>query len=125
MNEELGKTIRILRDAKGYSMSEMARRCGVSTAFLSLVEKGDRHPSLKSLRSMAKALGLPSDALLQIAMGSGVGGSVPTRTIAISEAVQQLINVEDKLRSLLTKKETKGGPEPDHACQHCGSDGAE
>lgn len=105
MVDDLGKTIRILREAKGYSMSEMARRCGVSTPFVSLVEKGDREPSLKVLRRMAKTLGIPSESLLQIVMGTG-GASKEKGTVAITKAVQQLMDVEAKLRTLLAKSET-------------------
>src|SRR5271157_2332420 len=102
MSVGIGTTIRILREAKGLSMSEMARRCGISTAFLSLVEKGDRHPSLNVLRRMAKTLGLPPEALLQMGMGTGADSSAPRQTVAITKAVQQLIRMEEKLRSLLT-----------------------
>lgn len=102
---DLGKTIRILREAKGYSMSEMARRCGVSTPFVSLVEKEAREPSLKVLRRMAQTLGIPSESLLQIVTGRG-GSSKEKGTVAITKAVQQLMDVEKKLRTLLAKSET-------------------
>jgi transcriptional regulator with XRE-family HTH domain len=104
---DLGKTIRILREAKGYSISEMARRSGVSTPFVSLVEKGDREPSLKVLRRMAQTLGLPSEALLEIVTGTG-GASKEKGTVAITKAVQQLMDVEEKLRTLLAKTEAAG-----------------
>jgi transcriptional regulator with XRE-family HTH domain len=100
--DDLGKTIRILREAKGFSMSEMARRSGVSTPFVSLVEKGEREPSITVLRRMAKSLELPSEALLEIVMGTG-GTSKEKGTVAITKAVHQLMEVERKLRTLLTK----------------------
>jgi transcriptional regulator with XRE-family HTH domain len=104
---DLGKTIRILREAKGYSMSEMARRSGVSTPFVSLLEKGEREPSLKVLRRMAQTLGIPPESLLQIVTGTGIA-SKKNGTAAITKAIQQLIDVEEKLRTLLARAEARG-----------------
>lgn len=59
-----GPTIRLLRQAKGISLREMARRLGVSPAFLSQIEAGRQHKIPKArIVQVAEMLGV-SDAYL-------------------------------------------------------------
>lgn len=59
-----GPTIRLLRQAKGISLREMARQLGVSPAFLSQIEAGRQHKIPKArIVQVAKMLGV-SDAYL-------------------------------------------------------------
>ena len=59
-----GPTIRLLRQAKGISLREMARRLGVSPAFLSQIEAGRQHKIPKArIVQVANMLGV-SDAYL-------------------------------------------------------------
>ena len=60
----LGQHIRELRDHKGISLREFARRIGgLSAAFVSDVELGRRHPSDAVLAVMAKELGTTVEKL--------------------------------------------------------------
>jgi transcriptional regulator with XRE-family HTH domain len=52
----VGKAIRTLRKEKGMSLRELSRRAGLSTSFLSMVERGRSSPALTSLNNVAKAL---------------------------------------------------------------------
>ena len=116
MAEQLGKTIRILRQAKGLTTSDMARRSKISVPFLSLVEKGTREPSLDVLRRLSATLGIPSDALLLTAMGPQSDlTSTKNESVAIAETVHQLVEIESKLRSLLARKESPGATKRRHA----------
>ena len=54
----LGQRIRRLRDAKGLTQSELAACAGLSPKHLGELERGRGNPSLKSLQSLADALGL-------------------------------------------------------------------
>ena len=53
----LGQKIRELRKEKDLSLRELAKRLGVSAAFLSDVELGRRFPSDKVLSGIARVLG--------------------------------------------------------------------
>ena len=53
----IGARVRELRIAKGISLSELARRAGLSVSFLSHLERGEVNGSLNSLQSVAEALG--------------------------------------------------------------------
>jgi transcriptional regulator with XRE-family HTH domain len=52
----VGKAIRTLRKEKGLSLKELSRRAGLSTSFLSMVERGRSSLALTSLNNVAKAL---------------------------------------------------------------------
>jgi transcriptional regulator with XRE-family HTH domain len=52
----VGKAIRTLRKEKGLSLRELSRLAGLSTSFLSMVERGRSSLALTSLNNVAKAL---------------------------------------------------------------------
>ena len=112
MINELGKTIRILRQAKDMKLNVLAEAAGLSVPFLSLVENGQRQPSLGVLRKIADGLGVPSEALVLMSMGpqTGLRSSDPT-TIDITKSVNKLLELESRLHALLA--ESKGSDECD------------
>lgn len=57
--------IRGLRDAKGLTQVELAKRAKVTRGYLAQLEAGYKtNPSLPTLRKLAKALGVPVTELL-------------------------------------------------------------
>jgi quercetin dioxygenase-like cupin family protein/lambda repressor-like predicted transcriptional regulator len=54
--EAIGFAIRKLRKERGLNLRDLSRRSGLSTGFLSLVERGLSSPALTSLQAIAKAL---------------------------------------------------------------------
>lgn len=60
----LGSFIRMQRQLADLSLREMANLTKLSNAYLSQVERGLHQPSLKVLRSIAEALGIPPAQLL-------------------------------------------------------------
>jgi transcriptional regulator with XRE-family HTH domain len=60
----LGEFIRTQRKLANLSLREMAALTDLSNAYLSQIERGLHEPSVRVLRSIAAALGLPPDALL-------------------------------------------------------------
>jgi len=54
--KSVGINIKRLREEQGTTLREMAKDVGVSSSFLSQVEKGKASPSLTTLKSMADAL---------------------------------------------------------------------
>ena len=57
MSKTFGQRIEELREAKDYSMRELAAKCGISAPFVSDIESGFRYPSDDVLEQLAKALG--------------------------------------------------------------------
>ncbi|PZS29803.1 MAG: hypothetical protein DLM59_12160 [Pseudonocardiales bacterium] len=50
---------RTLREGAGLSLSELARRAGISKGALSQLENGQANPTVETLWSLAQALGVP------------------------------------------------------------------
>ncbi|NUT40611.1 MAG: helix-turn-helix domain-containing protein [Thermoactinospora sp.] len=61
---EVGARLRRMREARGISLSELARRAGVGKATLSGVENGSRNPTLETLWAITAQLGVPLAAVL-------------------------------------------------------------
>jgi transcriptional regulator with XRE-family HTH domain len=98
----LGKTIRIIRQAKSITMADFARNSGVSVPYVSLVEGGKRQPSLDVLRRFAAALEIPPEALVLMALGRETelksNDSIAT---TLADTVSNLIEMETRLSRLL------------------------
>jgi transcriptional regulator with XRE-family HTH domain len=54
-----------LREERHLTQTELARRAKVTTGFISLMESGQRDPSLTVLRRLAKALGVTVAELVE------------------------------------------------------------
>lgn len=54
----VGGDIRGLRKARGYTLSELALRSGLSVGYLSLLERDRATPSIKALHAISRALGV-------------------------------------------------------------------
>ena len=55
--------LKSLREARDMTQAELARKAGVSRAYLSRLEMGLHDPPLSRLRKLAKALGVKVSAL--------------------------------------------------------------
>src|ERR1700694_5624865 len=61
-----GPRVRALREAMGLSLRELALRCGVSSAMLSQVERGETSPTLQVAARIAGGLELRLSQLLRL-----------------------------------------------------------
>lgn len=61
---EIGNTIRTLRTAAGFSQKDFANRLEMSSSYLSLLESGQREPSVSILRQVSRVLKVPISVLL-------------------------------------------------------------
>jgi transcriptional regulator with XRE-family HTH domain len=61
----LGRRVRALREALRLTQDEFSRRCGISVSFASLLERGERSPSLETLLTIARALEVPVSDLFR------------------------------------------------------------
>lgn len=62
---KLGIRLRSLRSQHGWTLEGLAKRSGVSEAYLSRLESGDRQPSLAVLFSLAQAFGVALPSLFE------------------------------------------------------------
>src|ERR671912_756215 len=62
--ERLGRIIREQRTLAEMSLRELAARTNVSNPYLSQIERGLHEPSVRVLRSIAKALNMSAETLL-------------------------------------------------------------
>jgi transcriptional regulator with XRE-family HTH domain len=59
-----GGILRELRQERGISQEALSFECGVHRTYIGLLERGRMNPSLKTLLSIASALGVPADDLV-------------------------------------------------------------
>ena len=58
MVQDLGTRIRFIRKSKGLTLARLSGESGLSTGFLSEIERGLAEPSMASLRKIRRALGV-------------------------------------------------------------------
>ena len=63
-SKKLGKQIRLARIDKGLKQYELAELIDVTANYVSLIEAGKKSPSLRTVRNIAKALGVSVGSLL-------------------------------------------------------------
>lgn len=61
----VGSKIRTERKARGFSLKELAQRCGVSTMTLQRIETGKTSPSVAILSQIAHYLAQPIDFFIR------------------------------------------------------------
>ena len=69
----LAQRLRAERDARAWSLAELAERSGVSRAMISRVERGEASPTASLLGRLSGAFGLTLSALLARAEADGAG----------------------------------------------------
>lgn len=70
--DPVGRRIRVLREARGLSLRDLAARCGVSAPMLSQVERGATSPTLAVAGKIAAGLDLSLSQLLRLEEGRHV-----------------------------------------------------
>lgn len=89
MDYEIGRSLRALRQRKGWTLEELSSRCNLSIGFLSQVERGLSSLSITSLHAICDALevplthffaAMPSDGPLVVRAGK------PRRRIKIGDS---------------------------------------
>jgi len=89
--ETFGSFLRAQRRLANLSLRDMAERTKVSNAYLSQIERGQHAPSVRVLRSIAKALDLSAEAMMAQAglfedepsPDPGTAGEPPVTEVAI------------------------------------------
>ncbi|WP_373048286.1 helix-turn-helix domain-containing protein [Vulgatibacter sp.] len=66
LSNRIANRVRDLRLERGWSQPELARRSTLSNAMVSMVERGERTPSLEALAALASALDVDPAILLTV-----------------------------------------------------------
>lgn len=61
---KIGARIRCARKERDWSQEELAKKCGISAAFLGHIERGTRKMSLETFVSLCRVMELDADVLL-------------------------------------------------------------
>lgn len=77
LSEIVAQLVTDARREEGLSRDELADRAGLHPAYVGLLERGARQPTLAAAASMAEALGLSLSALLAAAEREAGNGGVP------------------------------------------------
>jgi transcriptional regulator with XRE-family HTH domain len=64
LDQRIGQRIRVERESRGWSLSELAARAGVSRAMIHKVERAESSPTAQLLGKLSGALGLSMSTLL-------------------------------------------------------------
>ena len=100
----IGKAIQILREVKGLRASQVAKQAGISNPFLSLIERGERQPSLDVVGRVAEALGVPMESLILLSRPKSNLKSTNKAANGLALAVVRLAEAEHALRQKLEKE---------------------
>ena len=57
LSTAFGTAIRTMREKAGFSQEQFAHDCGLDRAYYGLLERGGRHPTIKTVWIIANALG--------------------------------------------------------------------
>jgi transcriptional regulator with XRE-family HTH domain len=79
---QLGYSIRIIRQARELTSAKLAKKAGISSTYLSLIEAGERVPPAVTLERLATALGVDVEVFKSL--------TSPTRLISRSERTREL-----------------------------------
>lgn len=74
LSNRIASRVRGLRIERGWSQPELARRASLSNAMVSMVERGERTPSLDALASLATSLEVDAAELLAPDEGAALKG---------------------------------------------------
>lgn len=109
--DQLGKRLKQLRELDGKSLSGLALEADVSKSYLAKLEKGEiENPGLKTLQSVAAALGITLADLIPSTQGGAPAGSEQGGPVA--EYEELLAEMPESLKEFLEEKEREGGPLP-------------
>lgn len=64
-SKKLGDNLKKIRVSKNITQTELAETLGIDKSFLSNIENGKTNPTLSTITSLAKALGVSSNELLK------------------------------------------------------------
>src|SRR5690348_9455615 len=96
MGQSVGAKIRAARQANRYTQSQLAAP-DFSVSYISAIERGQIHPSLRALEILARRLDLPSTQLLPQYSQDGSGGGATISGPMNEETIAELTLLEAQI----------------------------
>jgi len=62
--KKFGKKVKKLKERKGWTQEELAKRCGLHRTYIGGIERGERNVSLINMKRIADALGVSVKTLI-------------------------------------------------------------
>ena len=87
-----GRAIRIVRTAHGLTKAQLARQLSIGASHLSLIERGQRKPSMEVLDEISEVLRIPPHLLALLASEPGDLDD-PKNAEQVSELARSLVRV--------------------------------
>ena len=95
-----GDILKKLRDEKGWSQAQLAKRLGLSTSIIAHYESGARYPSLEALTELSRVMGVTTDFLLGLTDKRGcwldISGLLPNEIKILEELVDSYRGLHEK-----------------------------
>ena len=88
LRRQLGRAIRAHRDARGLTQEQLAEAVGMSTEWMSQLERGIGTPSIESLVRLAGALGTDAPGLLAAGLATG-------RRPIVDELIAEVVGMDE------------------------------
>ncbi|AMT69938.1 helix-turn-helix domain-containing protein [Mycobacteroides immunogenum] len=92
--KDIGRRLRELRNERGLSLSELARRAGVGKGSISEIESGARNPTVETLYALCEPLDVPLTALVGEHPGTHSAARGGMRTVLLSARRLPQLTVE-------------------------------
>jgi transcriptional regulator with XRE-family HTH domain len=102
-----GKAIRICRSAYGITQAKLAKGLKISPSQLSLVEAGERQPSLGLLARASRSLRVPMPLMMLLA-SEPEDLEDSSREVEIKEMARSLLGVLVRASTVKSRKHAKG-----------------
>lgn len=97
--KKAGLNIRMFRKKEKLKLEELAKKSGISTSFLSNIEKGSRKPTLETIEKVANALGIGIAGVFSDKLSLSYLPEENSVTLEIMKIVSSKV-LEDKKRIL-------------------------
>ena len=93
LEEIIGKNIARYREAAGLTQATLAEKIGISTAFVSRVERGQKKMKVETLYATAKVLNVSVDALLSTESSAAQLQLLAGQSDEYLEGIERMIRV--------------------------------
>lgn len=106
----IGEYVRMIREQRGISLSELARQSGLNKSLLSRVENDKNDMSLETARVLSATLGIPVAELIQVNPVQSLPQTIIEAELRVrgardgAEYVRGLIGLHDAVKALLPKE---------------------
>ena len=92
MEQDFAKAFRVIRAAFGLRQSELAARMPITASQLSLIESGKRQPSVRVVKALGDAVGVPTALISLLASTTDeVDGKSDDHIADLSRALLRLL----------------------------------